>query len=107
MEEHKAYCREMIPYIKARGASVIVGCSRERAADAVELMENAREAGADAAMVLPSFYYHPDQNEILAHYQYLNDHSDLDIMVYNHTNVTTGITASTCLLYTSFACFLS
>lgn len=95
MEEHKAYCREMIPYIKARGASVIVGCSRERAADAVELMENAREAGADAAMVLPSFYYHPDQNEILAHYQYLNDHSDLDIMVYNNPNVTTGITAST------------
>ena len=95
MEQHKEYCREMIPYIKGLGASVIVGCSRERAADVVELMENAREAGADAAMVLPSFYYHADQNEILAHYAYLNEHSDLDIMVYNNPNVTSGITAET------------
>lgn len=95
LEQHKAYCNEMIPYIKSLGASVIVGCSRERVADVVELMENARLAGADAAMVLPSFYYHPDQNEILAHYQYINDHSGLDIMVYNNPNVTSGITRET------------
>ena len=95
LEQHKAYCNEMIPYIKSLGASVIVGCSRERVADVVELMENARLAGADAAMVLPSFYYHPDQNEILAHYQYINDHSGLDIMVYNNPNVTSGISAET------------
>ena len=95
LEQHKAYCNEMIPYIKSLGASVIVGCSRERVADVVELMENARVAGADAAMVLPSFYYHPDQNEILAHYQYINDHSGLDIMVYNNPNVTSGISAET------------
>ena len=55
LEEHKAYIREMVPYVKDR-VSVIVGCSRERPEDVVELMENAREAGASAAMVLPSFY---------------------------------------------------
>ncbi len=47
-------------------------------------MENAREAGADAAMVLPSFYYHMGQSEIIKHYQYINDHSGLDIMLYNN-----------------------
>lgn len=94
LEEHKAYVREMVPYVKDR-VSVIVGCSRERPEDAVELMENAREAGASAAMVLPSFYYHPSQNEIIEHYKYLNDHSGLDIMVYNNGNVTTGITTET------------
>ncbi|WP_329887363.1 dihydrodipicolinate synthase family protein [Pseudoramibacter faecis] len=74
LEQHKAYCREMIPYIKSRGASVIVGCSRERVEDVLELMQNAYEAGGDAAMVLPAFYYTPDQNEIYLHYKYLNDH---------------------------------
>nr|WP_308505749.1 dihydrodipicolinate synthase family protein [uncultured Agathobaculum sp.] len=94
LEEHKAYVREMVPYVKDR-VSVIVGCSRERPEDAVELMENAREAGASAAMVLPSFYYHPTQHEIYEHYKYINDHSGLDIMVYNNGNVTTGITTET------------
>lgn len=95
IEQHKEYVNEMVPYIKNLGASVIVGASRERVDDVVELMNNACKAGADAAMVLPSFYYHPDQNEIIEHYQYINDHSDLDIMVYNNSNVTSGITTET------------
>lgn len=95
LEEHKEYVNTMVPYIKERGASVIVGCSRERVEDACELMNNAYKAGADAAMVLPSFYYNQSQEEIIDHYTYLNDHSDLDIMVYNNPNVTSGITRET------------
>lgn len=91
LEEHKAYVNEMVPFAKSHGASVIVGASRERVEDVVELMENARKAGADAAMVLPSFYYNQGQNEIYDHYKYINDHSGLDIMVYNNPNVTSGI----------------
>ncbi|MGI5931467.1 MAG: dihydrodipicolinate synthase family protein [Eubacterium sp.] len=95
LEEHKEYVNNMVPYVKARGASVIVGCSRERVEDACELMNNAYKAGADAAMVLPSFYYNQSQEEIIDHYTYLNDHSDLSIMVYNNPNVTSGITRET------------
>lgn len=95
LEQHKEYVREMVPYVKSLGASVIVGCSRERADDALELMNNAYDAGADAAMVLPSFYYHPGQNEIYDHYKYLNDHSKIDIMVYNNPNVTSGMDVDT------------
>ena len=95
LEEHKAYVNEIVPYVKAKGGSVIVGCSRERVEDACELMNNAYKAGADAAMVLPSFYYHQSQEEIIDHYTYLNDNSDLDIMVYNNPNVTSGISKET------------
>ena len=95
MEEHKTYVREMVPFVKSRGASVIVGCSRERPEDVVELMENARMAGADAAMVLPSFYYRMDQGELYQHYKYINDHSGLDIMVYNNPHCSTPISAET------------
>ncbi len=95
LEQHKEYVREMVPYIKARGASVIIGASRERVTDVVELMENAREAGADAAMVLPSFYYRMDQNEIFKHYEYINEHSGLDIMVYNNPHCSSPIQTET------------
>lgn len=95
LEEHMEYVNIMVPYIKQRGASVIVGCSRERVEDACALMNNAYKAGADAAMVLPSFYYNQSQEEIIDHYTYLNDNSDLDIMVYNNPNVTSGITRET------------
>ena len=94
MEEHKAYIHEMVPYLKDR-ASIIVGCSRERPEDVVELMENARECGADAAMVLPSFYYRMSQNELIKHYQYINDHSDLDVLVYNNPFCSSSIEPET------------
>lgn len=95
LEEHKAYVREMVPYAKAKGFSVIIGASRERVTDVVELMENGFECGADAAMVLPSFYYRMDQKEIIEHYKYINEHSRLDIMVYNNPHCASPITKET------------
>jgi len=83
MEEHKAYVKEMVPYVCDR-ISVMVGATRERPEDVVELMENAKKYGAKIAMVLPSFYYHSTQEEVIAHYQYLNDHVDMPFVVYNN-----------------------
>lgn len=82
-EEHKAYVKEIIPYIKER-VSVLVGVSRERPEEVVELMENAKNYGANAGMALSPFYCHPDQNEIAAFYQYINDHTELPVVVYNN-----------------------
>ena len=82
-EEHKAYVKEIVPYVKER-AAVLVGVSRERPEEVVELMQNAKDAGADGAMALSPFYCHPDQNEIVAYYQYLNDHVDLPFIIYNN-----------------------
>jgi 4-hydroxy-tetrahydrodipicolinate synthase len=93
-DEHMAYIREMVPYLKNR-ASIIVGVSRERPEDVVELMENARIFGADAAMVLPPFYYHLSQDELIAHYQYINSHSTLPIMVYNNPGTSVAIAPDT------------
>lgn len=95
LEEHKAYVKEMVPYAKSRGASVIVGCSRERPEDVVELMENARLAGADAGMVLPSFYYKMTQNELIEHYKYINEHSGLRILLYNNPFTSSEIAPET------------
>lgn len=82
-EEHMAYVSEMVPYIKDR-VSVLVGVSRERPEDVVKLMNHAKNCGADAGMALSPFYCHPAQDEIAAFYQYLNNHSELPLIIYNN-----------------------
>lgn len=82
-EEHKAYVKEIVPYICDR-VSVIVGASRERPEEVVELVENIKACGGHAAMVLPPFYCHPSQDEVVAHYKYIMDHVDFPVVAYNN-----------------------
>ena len=81
-EEHMAYVKEIVPYVKDR-VSVIVGASRERPEDVVKLVNNIKECGAHAAMVLPSFYCHPAQDEIVVHYRYIEEQTQFPIVAYN------------------------
>lgn len=82
-EEHMEYVREIVPYVKDR-VSVIVGASRERPEDVVKLVSNIKECGAHAAMVLPSFYCHPSQDEIVEHYRYIEEQTKFPIVAYNN-----------------------
>ena len=82
-EEHMAYVKEIVPYVKDR-VSVIVGASRERPEDVVKLVNNIKECGAHAAMVLPSFYCHPAQDEIVEHYRYIEEQTQFPIFAYNN-----------------------
>lgn len=82
-EEHMEYVKEIVPYIKDR-VSVIVGASRERPEDVVKLVLNIKECGAHAAMVLPSFYCHPSQDEIVEHYRYIEEKTKFPIVAYNN-----------------------
>lgn len=77
------YVREIVPYVKDR-VSVIVGASRERPEDVVKLVNNIKECGAHAAMVLPSFYCHPSQDEIVEHYRYIEEQTKFPIVAYNN-----------------------
>ena len=78
-----AYVKEIVPYVKDR-VSVIVGASRERPEDVVKLVNNIKECGAHAAMVLPSFYCHPAQDEIVEHYRYIEEQTQFPIVAYNN-----------------------
>ncbi|MGL6201823.1 MAG: 4-hydroxy-tetrahydrodipicolinate synthase [Lachnospiraceae bacterium] len=82
-EEHMNYVSEIVPYIKDR-VSVIVGASRERPEDVVKLVRHAKSCGANAAMVLPPFYCHPAQNEIVKFYNYIMDETEFPVVVYNN-----------------------
>lgn len=82
-EEHKFYLGKLIPAVRDR-ASVIVGASRENPDDVIDLMNAAQRLDADAAMVLPPFYCHPNQQEILENYRYISSRTTLPMIVYNN-----------------------
>lgn len=82
-EEYKEILETMIKYINKR-VSVAVGATRERSEDVVELINIAEKAGAEVAMALPPYYCHPTQEEIVEHYRYIIDNTNLPIIVYNN-----------------------
>ncbi len=62
---------------------VIAGCGSNDTATAVRHMDFAKQAGADAALVVAPYYNRPNQDGVFAHYAHLASLSDLPIVVYN------------------------
>jgi len=82
-EEHKKYVEVMMKYINKR-VPVVVGASRERTEEVIELAKHAKQNNVDSIMVLPPFYCNPLQEEIYEHYRFINNSVDLPIVVYNN-----------------------
>jgi 4-hydroxy-tetrahydrodipicolinate synthase len=62
---------------------VIAGCGSNDTATAVRHMQFAKQAGADAALVVAPYYNRPNQDGIYAHFAHLAEHCDLPIVTYN------------------------
>ena len=68
----------------ARGrVPVIAGCGSYSTAATIEKMKVAKDAGADAALVVVPYYNKPSQVGIAAHFRAAAESSDLPIIVYN------------------------
>lgn len=62
---------------------VIAGAGSNSTAEAVELSQHAKQAGADAALVVTPYYNKPTQEGLYQHYKAIHDASDLPIIIYN------------------------
>ena len=62
---------------------VIAGCGSNNVAAAIEHLKAARDAGADAALIVMGYYNKPSQAGLLAAYEAMSDASELPIIVYN------------------------
>ncbi len=62
---------------------VIAGCGSNNVAAAIEHLHAAKEAGADAALIVTGYYNKPSQAGLLATYRALSEASALPIIVYN------------------------
>lgn len=74
-------------------ATLIVGTAAETTADAIEYTQQAEKAGADAALVINSYYAHPKEEEIYEHFKAVANSVSFPVMIYNNP-FTSGVNIS-------------
>lgn len=80
-EEHEHVIRIVVEHTNKR-VPVIAGAGSNNTAEAVGLMQFAKDVGADAALVVTPYYNKPTQKGLYAHFAALNE-IGLPIFVYN------------------------
>jgi 4-hydroxy-tetrahydrodipicolinate synthase len=81
-EEHKRLVEICVAEAKGR-VPVIAGTGSNSTAEAIEYTVHARQAGADAALVVVPYYNKPTQDGLYAHFKAIADAVDIPIFVYN------------------------
>ncbi|MGK7376349.1 4-hydroxy-tetrahydrodipicolinate synthase [Planococcus sp. 1R117A] len=81
-----------VEQVKGR-ITLIVGTAAETTADAIEYTQQAEKAGADAALVINSYYAHPKEHEIYEHFKAVAESVELPVMIYNNP-FTSGVNIS-------------
>ncbi len=81
-EERAQIANETVRAVNGRGITII-GTGSIHAADVVEQSCAAEKAGADAVLVLPPYFVHATEAELLAHFSSVNKATALPIVLYN------------------------
>ena len=80
--EHKRVVEVCIEAAAGR-VPVIAGSGSNSTAEAIELTQHAKNAGAAAALVVTPYYNKPTQEGLFRHYQAIAESVDLPIIIYN------------------------
>ncbi|HEX8632965.1 MAG TPA: 4-hydroxy-tetrahydrodipicolinate synthase [Pyrinomonadaceae bacterium] len=98
-EEDRLVIRLTIAAARRRGARVIAGTGSNSTAAAIEYARAAREAGADAVLVVAPFYNKPTQAGLYAHFRAVAESvAGLPVCIYNVPGRTSSnIAAATAL----------
>ncbi|PPD30727.1 MAG: 4-hydroxy-tetrahydrodipicolinate synthase [Hyphomicrobium sp.] len=81
-DEHKRVVELCIETAKGR-VPVIAGAGSNSTAEAIDLARHAKNAGADAVLVVTPYYNKPTQEGLYQHYRAINDAVDIPIIIYN------------------------
>ena len=81
-EEHRKVTEICIEVAKKR-VPVIAGAGSNSTEEAIGLAQHAKEAGADAVLVVTPYYNKPTQAGLYAHYKAINDEAQIPIIIYN------------------------
>jgi 4-hydroxy-tetrahydrodipicolinate synthase len=81
-EEHKRLVEICVSEAKGK-VPVIAGTGSNNTAEAIDYTVHAKEAGADAALVVVPYYNKPTQDGMYAHYKAIAEAVDIPIFVYN------------------------
>ena len=81
-EEHERVIRIVCEQVAGR-INVMAGTGSNSTAEAIRLTKFAKEAGADAALLVAPYYNKPTQEGFYQHYKAIADTVDLPIVLYN------------------------
>jgi len=81
-KEHRRVVEIAIEVAKGR-VPVIAGAGSNSTEEAIALARHAKEAGADAALVVTPYYNKPTQEGMFLHFSAIADAVDLPIIIYN------------------------
>lgn len=81
-DEHEAVIAEVVKAAAGR-VPVIAGAGSNNTVETIRFVEFAKQAGADAALVVTPYYNRPTQRGLVAHFTAAHDCADLPIIIYN------------------------
>lgn len=82
VDEHLAVIAKTIEVVRGR-VPVIAGTGANSTAEAIELTEAARKAGADACLLVTPYYNKPPQEGMYRHYRAIAEAVPVPIILYN------------------------
>ena len=82
MAEHTQVIKEIIRVANKR-IPIIAGTGENSTHEAIELTKEAKELGADAALLVTPYYNKPTQEGLFQHYKAIAEASDLPLILYN------------------------
>ena len=82
---HEEHDRVVELCIEAAGGKVpvIAGTGSNSTEEAIRLTQHAKQAGAQAALVVTPYYNKPSQEGLYQHFKAIHDQADLPIIIYN------------------------
>ena len=81
-DEHKRVVEIAVKVSHGR-IPVIAGAGSNSTAEAIELAQHAKEAGADAILVVTPYYNKPTQEGMFLHFSAIADAADIPMIIYN------------------------
>ncbi|VVO72653.1 4-hydroxy-tetrahydrodipicolinate synthase [Pseudomonas fluorescens] len=82
VNEHIAVIRAVVKQVNGR-VPVIAGTGANSTREAVELTRNAKEAGADACLLVVPYYNKPTQEGLYLHFKHIAEAVDIPQILYN------------------------
>ncbi len=82
IDEHVAVIRKVAEVAKGR-VPVIAGTGANSTAEAIELTQAAKDAGAQACLLVTPYYNKPPQEGLYRHYRKIAESVDVPIILYN------------------------
>ncbi|HEX5600847.1 MAG TPA: 4-hydroxy-tetrahydrodipicolinate synthase [Hyphomicrobiaceae bacterium] len=81
-DEHKRVVEVCVETVRKR-VPVIAGAGSNSTAEAIDFAKHAKDAGADAVLIVMPYYNKPTQEGLYLHVKAINDAVDIPIVLYN------------------------